>query len=518
MNSMNVLARRGALLGVLALAVVMGCSDTRKRESGKNLREATDAARRQYNLALKLLGNPQTGKDVEADALPTEALSLLDLARKNLSQALTKNYEAIKADPEDVPKADAGMAKVTLGMIYQLQGKYHGWDYDRTVNQANGILFRMHRFVDHAQIQGSALQVSETCATLSEAAIRKNLDEAAKAKAEFDKQATSLQKQIQKQTDRVAQQEKVIETKSSQASTLRTEATLARGAQSEKKLLQALEIEKAIHKARSTIQQSNGMLIQLRSRRASVKIRQEESQAKITAMKEIRATRGTNAQEMQANIAEQKKELAATCESIASSMKELDALVVRAGQQGKDAQAALEQASQAFAAAVNLVDADKKAQTLAEQAHAQASEGAMYRSLLVFGGLLKNLTARLDGVWEILPDTQAARPASANVSTFLAGLAQTPEAAQGAYKKAVDLWEQSVRAAGARSWTFKRELVVGMLDYARVLDGAGNDSLAKEMREKARGHYDDIEDAAQKEGKSRTIVPLREYVQSETGA
>ncbi|MBN1943864.1 MAG: hypothetical protein JW849_11275 [Phycisphaerae bacterium] len=518
-NAANILTGGGRVVILLGLIVLIGCGDAEKREAGKHLRDATEQARRLYNQALNILSSPSRDPSTPVDSLDPQALELLDQAKKILLSSLAKNYDALRGGSRQTPDADAGLAKMMLGLIDRLRAQYHIWDFDHTIARTNDVTGDLLRRLDQAQIRNALLSMSETYATLSETAVQKAIQETEQSKTKLDKTVAGFRKDIQGREGQIAEHRKNVETMSSRASSLRTEKTLARGAESQKKLNEALKIESEITRRQNEIQRIEGELIHLRALLAAEEIRQSEADAKIAALKEIQTRRGSDAEEVARSIEERKEDLIAACKDAAAAAAELDALAIQAAEQVRQADAALRQAAEVMEGAANLLDADKQAGALAELAHIKASEGALHRAVVSLCLLLKDSTDRLGHVWEGLHDAKPAQPKTPDIAAFLKASGQATETSLAAYGKALEYWERAARTADRENqWQYKRELVVGMLDYAAALDSADRAAEAGEFRKKARDYFTEIESAATRARKPRSIVALREYVFSETGS
>ena len=131
-------------IGVLAWLVFWaGCGDTQKRATGKKLREATKEAQTLYDRAHKILSNPQiVDSNVVTDSLSPQVLVNLEKAEGTLTAALQKYYEAGKADPDKVSQVDAGTAKMTLGLVRCLMGRYYSWSIVQSIHKAQGVFRR----------------------------------------------------------------------------------------------------------------------------------------------------------------------------------------------------------------------------------------------------------------------------------------------------------------------------------------------------------------------------------------
>jgi hypothetical protein len=516
---MNILTGRTRTMVLLGLVVLAGCSDVQKRQAGKNLRNATEQARRLYRQSLKILSNPSPEDAGSVDAVDPKALEYLDQAQNLLTTALAKNYDSIKGNPSDTPTADAGMAKMMLGLIDRLRARYFIWSFDLTVLRAEAAMGNLQRQLDKAQICSALLNISETYATLSDEAIQKVIGETEKTKAEVDKNIETLRNQIQAKEKQIAAKKKNIEEKSSKAVALRTEKTLARGAESQKKLEEALKIETGINQIRGEMQRIESELIPLHASLASAEILQSEAKTKITALKEIQVQRQRGTQEIAKTLDQRKAELTQACKSVIATLAELDGLSSRATELAQKAQASLLRASNTMEGAITLLDADKRPASLSEWAHVKVSQGALQRAMLSFRASLKESLDRLTHTWDELHKAKPGQPDSAGATAFLEASQRAQESAQASYSKAVELWERAVRAAPRQdNWQYKRELVVGLLDYAVVLDLTGHNAEATELRKKARDVFSEIETAADRAGKPRSIVSLKKYLLEETGS
>lgn len=516
-----ILTGRGRILVVLAAAILCGCGDAQKREAGKNLREATDQARRLYSHALKLLSNPATGENAQPDALDPQALKSIDQAHALLSDSLSKNYDAVKSNPDNIPSADAGMAKMMLGRIDCLRAQYYTWGFDQSVHQAEAAMSQLRQDLDQAQVRGTLLNTTETYATLSDDVINKAVEDTQKTKAKLDETIDGLNKDIRQKEANLAERKKSIEEKTSQSVALRTEVTLSRGVESQKKLEDALKIEADINTIRNEMQTIESELIPQRATLAAEEIRQTEAQTKITALKDIQGQRSRGVEEITKTIEERKEEFAEACKSVTTTTAELDSRVSLALEQSGKAQAALVRANNAMDQVFtsNLLDSDKRAASLSEWAHVKAAEGALQRSMLLFQVSLKSSSDRLARVWDGLHSDKPSLPAAAGVTAFLEASSRAQETTLESYAQSVERLERAVQAAPREdNWQFKRELVVGQLDYARVLDLAGRAAEATDLRNKARTNFADVESAATRAGKPRSIVALKKYVLEEAGS
>lgn len=508
-----------AMVLLAGLMVLVGCGDAQKRRAGKNLRDATDEARRLYDKALRTLSNPSVGDASADDALNVEALNYLKDAQDILTTSLRENYTSLKSDdPNQTPAVDAGTAKTMLSLIDQLQAHYYIWQFDHSVAEAERITGTLHRYIEQARVRGLLLQLTETYATLSEDAIRKAIDETEKSKTKLDETIQKLREDMQTQQGQLDEQKKRVAELTSRSVELRTQTALARGAESQKKLEEALKHETEITKIRNAMDRINGLMIQARSTLAAEVVRQSEAAMKITVLQEIQTRRGSSAEQIAQTLDQRKEELLAACKDVAKTASELDALAIAMTEQSRQAFASLHQACNTLEGAMNLIESSKQAQAYSELARAKVSEGGLQRELLSFRLSLQDATDRLKRVWENLPDAKPAAPDAKGVASFLESTAKAQEAALSAYAKAVESWERSARAAGRESdWLYRRELVVGMLEYAAVLDAAGRNAEATEQRKKARDYFVDIEAAANQAGKPRSVAALKEFVRSETG-
>jgi chromosome segregation ATPase len=363
------------------------------------------------------------------------------------------------------------------------------------------------------------LKASETYASLSDAVVKKILNETEQTRAKLDKDVEALHKQIQQRETQIAEQKKSIETRSSKAVALRMETTLARGVESQKKLEQALDIESEINKTRDAMQKLEGELVPLRAARKSLNIRRDEAQTKITALKDIQAQRARGVAEIAQTIEPRKTEFTRACKDVIAAAAEVDGLSRQALDQAQKALVSLNNANNAVEGAVKLLDEDKKRASWSEWAHVNASEGVVQRSMLSFRSLLKDSSNRLARVWETLHDDKPSQPRSEGVSAFLEASNRAQEMALESYAKAIGHWEQAVLATPQNdNWQYKREYVVGLLDYAALLDLAGQGAEAENRRKTALDTFAEIETAADKAKKPRSIVALKKFVLEKTGS
>lgn len=507
------------LLVVSLLVGLAGCGDTQKRAAGKNLRQATDQARRLYDHALKILSTSDAGENESPDALPPLALEHLERARTILVQSLLENCDAFNNEPSSIPSADAGTARRMLSLVDRLRAQYHIWDLDQTLARSDVVAAELYRKLDQAQIRGALLTVAETYASLEEGMVRKSLKELQQGLEKQNHTVQSLRTEIRTREETQAKQKREIEDLSARAGVLRREKTLARGMESQKKLQEALELESRIVRLQNEQQRLEGELIHLRSSLGSEEVRQTEVQARIAALEEMQARQRDGAEEVSRTMSRRKEEFLDACREASASAAELNALAARAVEQARQAQSALEQAIQAVDAALTLLGADRKSQALSEAANLKAMEASLQRTLLSYRTALKGVSERMRNVWESLHDAKPQAPSEEGISALQESVSRASELSLSAYEKAVDYWEQAVRAAGREDgWQYRRELVVGMLDYASALERAGRTTEASEFRKRARDYFSEIESAASRAGKPRAIVPLQEFVRAETGS
>ncbi len=226
-------------------------------------------------------------------------------------------------------------------------------------------------------------------------------------------------------------------------------------------------------------------------------------------------------EEITQTLEQRKEEFANACKDANTSMATLDSLVSQALEQATKADASLTRADgtmdQVFHS--NLLDADKRAAALSEWAHVQSAQGSLHRSMALFHISLKDTSDRLARVWEGLHSDKPAQPAATGTAAFLEASIRAQETALDSYAKSVEHLTQAVQATPREDgWQFKRELVVGQLDYARVLALAGRAAEATNLRNEARNNFADVEAAAISAKKPRSIVALKQYVLEETGS
>lgn len=517
-NRKTILTGRGGILVVLGLSVLVGCSDARKQEAGKRLRDASEQARQLYLQALNTLSNPPL-KDMSETKKDARALDLLDKARNLLTASLSENYDALKGDPDQTPTADAGLAKMMLGLIDRLKAQCYTWQFAQSVLRTEVEIGKLDHNLDKAQACSILLKISETYTTLSDEAVRKGIDDTLGARKSLDKTVSDLQTKIRDSETQIAERKKTIEELTSQAVALRTKKTMTRGAESRKKLEEALKIEARIETIHKEMEKVESELIPLRATLASEKIRQAEAETKIAALRDIQTQRKNNMRNVAKTLDQRKEEFTAACGDVIASMAKIDALSGVALDQADNARKALRQAGTTIGDAIQLLDGDKKAAAYSEQAHAVASQGALQRTMMSYHTSLKTASERLAAVWKTLHPEKPSQPSAGSVAAFIEASRRAHETALSAYADAIKLLEQAVRATPREdNWQYKRELVVKMLDYATFLDQAGHAADATDFRNKARDLFADVKAAARSAGKSRSVVALEKYVNEQTGS
>ena len=410
----------GRISVLVVLVFWVGCGDTQKRATGKKLREATQEAQGLYDKAQNILSNPQiVDSEVVTDSLSPQVLVNLNKAEKALTGALRKYYDADKSDPEKVSSVDAGMAKMTLGQIRHLRGRYYGWSAKREIRKARGVTHQIYEYLKKVRLENTSVLAYQERLSQTGQQIAKDQEAAKKAKADASRNRDTVKTQIQNLQKEIASLEKRIQQNNSKASSLKQESNLTTGRKSLQKLEEALQIENLIHKDRGRIRQLNSGLVRQQDKLAEADLELSGINSKLAAIREIREQHSIEIRLETEKLKEEKKNMAATCEKIAELLAELGKNCTETFDLAAKADSAFWQAEKDIVSAGNLVSRDKKAQALSEEEGVRASSAEVQSSRRDFRVEIEELFSRITNVWEGLHDEKPPAPESAEITDFM---------------------------------------------------------------------------------------------------
>jgi tetratricopeptide (TPR) repeat protein len=497
-----------------------GCGESGRRAAGKNLREATRAARSLYDQAQALLSNPQIlpqKPGIEPNPLPPKALNLLDQAEKELAAALAENYENIKGDPEAVPSESAAIAKNMLGLIRRLRGQYYRWTLVQTQAEASAVLRAADDDLDRLQWQNTILQTISQAPAEALEKLQKDESAAKELKAQAEKDRQDVMKQIEAKKADIAKLQGEIQADMQKAGALRTEAGQApTEAAGLVKLEEALTLEKQADRNRSRIQEEEAELARLNGVVASTDIRAGQAESKLQAIAGIRQTLAKRSSDEQEAAKDLGKQLDESCRKVSQAVQTLGGLCRQAVDQENSARKALEAADKAFAEAAGLLADQAKAQVLSEQAQAKVSAGEMCLAMGNFRGVLNAFTTHINEIWGTLGQGASAKPESLEIGNLIRDTAQSTEQAIKEYDLAVKLLEEASRSTVTNRWFYDRDLIVTYVNYAKAHEAAGNIQEANEYRKRAKDKLPSVESEAQRAGKPRDAKDLRIFIEANT--
>lgn len=468
--------------GMLMVMVLTACSDTSKRQTGRNLRQDTAEARKLHQKASGLLVNPQIeDENVTLLAEPEQAIKLLDEAEEILKQTLAENFENVRSEGGNgaaVSKTDAAMAYYVRGLVHELAGDYYAWKANRDMRNAREVIRRADILLTNIQTV-NAVALSHQPSSDGEATLQELIRAAEKQKSQAAEKASALESEIQEAQTQIDQLQQQVENDSFAAARLRTESEQMDTAEGREKLEEAWAYEDKIHKANQQIESLEKQIEQLKSQHAVAKSMQDSAQAKLNELQEQRQhwqQRQTGQSEL---LAKQQRRIQTLSQELADALEEAgNAANVARGLVGQ-ADGRLQLAGTYLTRAAKLAPESKQAQVALAQGDVKVAIGENQMDLKYLRENLRDLTDRLDTVWQGLAAGKPSKPSAAALDEFVNNTKDAVEIAATSYDEAVEHIRAAARKADRKQrWTYQHRLAGCFLNYAEVLMAAERDNDA----------------------------------------
>jgi len=504
----------GNILALVVLASLAGCGDSPRRESGNQLREATKKARQLSDRAHELLSNPKIQDDKTViKTLDPEIITILDQAEKILTAAIQTNYEEKKSEEGEVSKADAAMAKQTLGMVRRLQGEFYFLSVGQEADKATQAAHESYTLLNELESQNTNILSYQKQLSHGQQKIKTMEAEATGIKTKAEKQIKRIDAAIKTFNVEIDQMEKRIVENNKVATSKKADAALATGAKSLALLEEALAAENQIHTDRYRIQKiRTDDLVKLQSELDEYKIQLQGANSKLATLADINKTRSGDTGTTSQKLAETEKSVSETSGKLGKLLNALGGACKKAHDLSKQAEDAYVKAERPLADAATLCESDKKAQVYADSADLKIGIAEVQLRMWHVREVVSKLNSHVETLWKGMYAEKPARPEISGGAEFLSKTQRALESAVVSYKEAVDLQKRAVSAADSkRKWRFQAGLATTYWNYALTLEKVGKDANA--AKNNARNLLGDIEEGAASSGKTRSIQDLKKLIQ-----
>ncbi|MBS3822034.1 MAG: hypothetical protein KGY81_09770, partial [Phycisphaerae bacterium] len=305
--------------------MIAGCSDTTKRDTGKNLRKDTAAARVLYDQAQGLLSNPYIeGETVRLHAEPEQALTLLQKAESVLTTSISENYEQVKSqggDSSTVSKTDAAAAYYVRGLVHQLASDYYAWTAKRDVEEARQAARRGQDILGDIQQANAGALEYQAVAAMTNVELDKRIAKAKKEAAAARKTVQTIKGQISEAEKRIAALQEQIEADSFKAATLRAESEQLPTEEGREKLKQAWTYRDKVHEANEEIDTLEETILQHRARLKEAEHKRAGAEGKLEGLAAVAKEQDRVAQGNTTKFNTQKQTVSQRAGELATAMK-----------------------------------------------------------------------------------------------------------------------------------------------------------------------------------------------------
>ncbi len=459
--------------GMLMVTMLTACSETAKRQAGRNLRQDVAQARQLHQKASGLLVNPQIeGENVVLLAEPDQAIELLDEAERILKQSLAENFENVRSESgngAEVSKTDAAMAYYVRGLVHELAGDYYAWKANRDIRTARQAIRQADALLTDIQ-KVNAVSLSHQPQSDGESVLRDFIQAAEKQQSEAAKAVAELDAKIQAAQDRIAQRQKQVEDDSFAAARLRTESEQMDTAEGREKLNEAWAYEEKIHKANEEIEATEKQIAQLKGQRAVAQSMLATAEDKLSELREQRQHWQQRQQGSSEQLSKQQRRIQALSEELLDALEQAGkAASVARGLVGQ-ADGRLQLAATYLTRAAKLAPESKQAQVALAQGDVKVAIGENQMDLKYLRKNLSDLTDRIDSVWQALSAGAPSKPSAASLQDFVDNTKDAVDIAATNYAEGVEHIRTAVRKADRKQrWTYQHRLAGCYLNYAEVL-------------------------------------------------
>jgi hypothetical protein len=495
----------------LGLLLLVGCSDHPGRASGEALRDATTQARQLYTQAHAILSDPsRTGQDASSDAVPADALDLLDRAEAELGKALAKSAS------DNGENMDQMLARQLLSMIRYLRGQCSYWTMQQHSRSMQEQLSLGRTSIQHLIVVEARQRSAQAKAQPNkhEEEIRKK---ASADKTEATTQLATIDGKLKSLDDRIAEMESQGNTKTTKAIELRAQSRLRassamEGNEEAQKRLglldQALAVEREVHQLQWELRQARQDKANLQDQRQQVQLTLDGAQAKLDAFAQSDAT---DSQAVRARLQSERQKWATQLQQSLAELARLSATML---QQSMQAETAYDKSAQAARESLALAPPTEKLTCMLLQAEARTGMGNSHLLLWQVRsqiGLLKDDLAGL-----------SQKAASQNIPTFPNDLAtyqgETATSAENAvtyYTDAADLYSKAVtQSPRNQRWRLQRGLAWAYIQQAQAYGVQGKGSQQQQAMQKAKDLLSNILQGAEAAGEKGAATTLQQVIEA----
>lgn len=471
------------------LAAMLGCGDTPKRSSGKELRKATKQAESYYYKAQTLLANAPDGYD------NLEVAKSLGTAAKILTKALAEHGKSI--DPDDTPEGEIVNARTMLAMVYQLRGDCSLWKIHAITREVGIQETKTDALLGKVQsLYAGAVVYKQTM--LESGNIAQMLSDARKTHKAVTKDITVLNSKIAQQVKNIQGLEKTILELSTKAAALRKESmgNISRE-QGFKKLQEAVGIENEIYKNEDILAGRQRELKVDKKNVLLLQIKLEEANGKIAAGETRKQSAEKQDQDRKVALAAREKEIKTCWADVLASQQEplkdypgvsKNSMVQNcqlAQKLAKQGENDFNKARKEFAAAARMDD-DPTTLLIDDQAESLIGNATLMTRVGELQTKVKTLSERIVMVRKSMGDMQlAAEPVAPGITKFITETGNLASKIVDSYRQAVKLrttMVRKIRDPKARI-RYQRSLVNLYEAYAKSLKAVGNiDQAAVEIK------------------------------------
>ena len=493
--------------GVVGLALVGGCSESKARRAGRRLLKEVEQAEGLYYRALDYLVSPT--HHVRQDRLPPgqelhpDVLLTLKKAEEGLSKVLRDNRDA------EAP--DKAIAQVMLARILSLRGYCRTTQAYSAIRRVNTTRPRVEAILTSVRLQINLLGYYDELASAGDENIRGLRNQAAAVRsrksadlAEVDERVATLRKQQAIESEEYAN-------RNAEALVLSIEGRATPGQEGLKKLEEALGIQAKANAAEAKLAEIEREVDTLGARRKALEVDLADAEARIATVDDILGERKTQG-------AKNVVSLRGVRSRLKGSQAVLKRLLAAMEESCKEIESAQRQAINAYDLSLGKLSSASSAQpedrlgTAASRADVlMATADLQARCVAVVEG-----NSRLAGVfgrvWREMGAAQLPLEL-AKIQSFLGDPLALRDQAEKRYSQAVKLYGRALRDVDDRRlrWSYQGQLAAA---YMRLHAFSRKDDLRAEAFGEATKALDEATENKRFSPHLSSVVALRKILKS----